>query len=254
MFRHILSSRGLIVGLVFCVVSVGGSLLYSWHARRATEAELQRGDRFLQRLEEKNDRRTENTVRQPVEIKTPGFVNAPDENMDTPMPNETEVLPNETGNLDFTEAFEPDDFVSEAAEAEDVPVSPFGFGPYPEVPADYFGIPVWMQNSILPDHAQRNIELIDRVLIKLWQQGDKSIVGGSTYSGKIYPHYEDTVYIRWTESTASDGTPYRYISRRKGASHLPTSEEIENGDIPPGFKIIELDDAGYDPYTFLDLQ
>ena len=141
---------------------------------------------------------------------------------------------------------------------EDVPVSPFGLGTYPEVPSDYFGIPIWMQDqehiSHLPDSTQREIELIDRVLVKLWQQDDRSIVGGSTYRGKIYPHYENTAYIRWSESVADDATIHPYISRIKGAYNAPTAEEIEAGDIPPGFKLVDLEDAGIDPYIFLDLQ
>ena len=44
MFWDILSSRGLIAGFVFFVMIVSGSLLYSWHVRRASEAEFQRSD------------------------------------------------------------------------------------------------------------------------------------------------------------------------------------------------------------------
>ena len=42
MFRGLLSSRLIQVGLVFFVVVVGGSLLYSWQTRRATVAEFTR--------------------------------------------------------------------------------------------------------------------------------------------------------------------------------------------------------------------
>ena len=101
----------------------------------------------------------------PRETEPPGAVNTPKEHTDTPMFDETVAESNEAEPLDLTEAFLPDDFVAEEAPAEDVPVSPFGFGPYPEVPADYFGVPIWMQDTGLPGDAQRNIELIDRVLI-----------------------------------------------------------------------------------------
>ena len=40
MFRDLLSSRLIQVGLVFFVVVVGGSLLYSWQTDRTTEAEF----------------------------------------------------------------------------------------------------------------------------------------------------------------------------------------------------------------------
>ena len=169
-----------------------------------------------------------------------------------------EQLREQRDTPDLSDALLSDDFVSEKAPAEDVPVSPFGFGTYPEVPSDYFGVPIWMQDrehiSHLPDSAQREIELIDRVLVKLWQQDDRSIVGGSTYRGKVYPHYENTAYIRWSESVADDATIHPYISSVKGAYNAPTAEEIEAGDIPPGFKLVDLEDAGIDPYIFLDLQ
>ena len=258
MFRDILSTRILIIVGIFLGVSIGGSLWYSWHVRRTSEAEFQRSVEFLQGLKKKNETRRENPATQPVEIETPGFVSTPEENTLTPMSDETEALPHDTDTPDLSDAFLSDDFVSEKAPAEDVPVSPFGFGTYPEVPSDYFGIPIWMQDrehiSHLPDSAQREIELIDRVLVKLWQQDDRSIVGGSTYRGKVYPHYENTAYIRWSESVADDGTIHPYISSIKGAYNAPTAEEIEAGDIPPGFNLVDLEDAGIDPYIFLDLQ
>ena len=48
MFRNILSSRLIQVGLVFFVLIVGGSLLYNWHVQRTTKAELARTDVVLQ--------------------------------------------------------------------------------------------------------------------------------------------------------------------------------------------------------------
>lgn len=254
MFRVMLSSRSIVIGLVFFVLIVGSSLLYSWHVRRTSESDMERHDRFLRGREKQKATRPIESVRVQNTPETTTVVETPPEPDASVATDATPELPSDSEFVEAMDAFLSDDTATEAPPAEEVPVSPFGFGPYPEVPDDYFGIPVWMQNTNLPDTTEKNVELIDRVLIKLWQQGDTAIVGGSTYRGKIYPHYEDTVYIRWTEATASDGTPYRYISRRKGASLLPTAEDIENGDIPPGFKIIELDNAGYDPYTFLDLQ
>ena len=49
MFRDMLSgSRAILVGLVFFVLVVGGSLLYSWHAHRTTDAELAETQRKVQ--------------------------------------------------------------------------------------------------------------------------------------------------------------------------------------------------------------
>ena len=44
MFRYLLSSRLIQAGLVFFIIVVGGSLLYSWHVRRTTDAEFPRPD------------------------------------------------------------------------------------------------------------------------------------------------------------------------------------------------------------------
>ena len=50
MFGDLLSSRMIQAGLVFFVVVVGGSLLYSWHVHRTTEAELARHNRLVSRF------------------------------------------------------------------------------------------------------------------------------------------------------------------------------------------------------------
>ena len=44
MFGDLLSSRMIQAGLVFFVLVVGGSLLYSWHVHRTTDAEFPRPD------------------------------------------------------------------------------------------------------------------------------------------------------------------------------------------------------------------
>lgn len=160
---------------------------------------------------------------------------------------------------DVTNNADEDDFVLAEEPVENVPVSPFGFGPYPEVPADYFGDPTWARNpnhlSEFTDDASKNIELIERVLIKLWQQGDKAIVGGSTHNGKVYPLYANVLYVRWKEGALPDGGVYHYISRVLGGNDGEvTTEDIESGNIPDNFKIVDFDDAGIDPYEFLNLK
>ena len=48
MFRDILSSRSLIIGLVFFAVIVTSSLLYNRHVRRVTQEELARTQQIVQ--------------------------------------------------------------------------------------------------------------------------------------------------------------------------------------------------------------
>lgn len=260
MLQHMLSSRVVLAALVFCVLIVGGSLFYSWHIRRTTDAELTPSEALLQQHENRT-RATQGTV----DTSTVDFehVETSLETDDAQMmeTDETDALPSDNAaSVDLADGFFPDDFLSEEEPAGDVPISPFGYGPYPEVPSDYFGEPIWVREphilSDFPDEARRNIELIDRVLVKLWQQGDRGIVGGSTYDGKVYPHYDDVVYVRWKETELPDGSVYRYVSRQKGGGGVPdlTAEDFRTGNIPPNLEIIDIDDAGFDPYQFLNLE
>ena len=56
-------------------------------------------------------------------------------------------------------------------------VSPFGFGPYPKVPSDFPRDPIWVAVDMyekINQHGRgmmKAIELMDRVVIKLWNQG-----------------------------------------------------------------------------------
>lgn len=51
---------------------------------------------------------------------------------------------------------------------------PNGFGPYPHVPKDYFRRPSWLRYSNYIGKSNQEataFEIMDRVLIKLWNQG-----------------------------------------------------------------------------------
>ena len=258
MFRDILlGSRAIFIGLVFFIVVVGGSLLYSWHVHRTTDAELAETRRKVQPL--KNDKAA-HTAQDTVDTSAVDFEHAktPLETGKTQMSEDTEALPiDETSEmLDMADAFLPDDFVSEEAPAEDVPVSPFGLGSYPEIPEDYpkHLIPPWAGREInLSEYASAN-ELLDRVLIKLWTQGDKGFTGGSTADGKVYPHYPNTVYVRYKEIPLLDGTVHRAITKVKGGPEIaPYADQILAGTPPAHIRLIDLDISGVDPYTFLNI-
>lgn len=261
MLQNMLSNRAVLASLVFCVLIVGGSLFYNWHIRRTTDAELAESAALLQQRENKNETRpTQNTI----DTSTVDFKHAETlletNEAQTTETDDTGALPSDdAAPIDLSDAFLPDDFVSEGALTEDVPVSPFGYGPYPEVPPDYFGEPIWVREphilSNFPDEARRNIELIDRVLVTLWQQGDRGIVGGSTHDGKIYPHYDDVVYVRWKETELPDGSVLSSFSQIGGYKGPElTSEDFRTGNIPANLEVIDIDDAGFDPYQFLNLQ
>ena len=245
MFRDLLFSRAIQVGCVFFFIVVGGSLLYSWHVRRDTDVE---GTRMKQRVAELKSRRgarTRQDVRAPADTETLGNTETSLEtdDTDTPRSEKTDALPVEDAETsDLTEAFLPDTSTVEEV-AENIPVSPHGFGAYPEVPSDYFRTPVWAypDAEFTPGH-----ELIDRVLIKLWKQGI-SADGGSIENGRVYPITRGTVYVKWKADAISD-----YIGHPDDDDEQIIST-LEDKRMLTGIRVLDYDTAGIDPYDFLDL-
>ncbi len=257
MLRDLLSSRWFQGGLVFFLLVVGGSLLYSWHVLRTTESDMERHDRFTLGPEKQNETHPAETVNDPTQNEAPGLVNTPGENTDTQMPDTTEALPNETENLDIADAFLPDDMGS-----EEVPVSPFGFGPYPEVPADYPFTPFWLRYQKDPERYDakydteflKSKELLSRIMVKAWTEGVRGFTGGSgsLTTGKYYLHFPNAIYVEYGEPYENeDGTLTTPISSYTGGNVHLTPEQMLKGEVPSGVRVIEGD--GYDPYEYLDL-
>lgn len=253
MSRDLLPSRAIQGGLILIMFVVVGSLLYSWHVRRTSDAELARTKQTVQHLKNQALTRTE-TATAPVESSNPGFSDTPKEHSNTEMPEDAEASTSNETDIEMSEPFEPDDSVSEEESAEDVPTSPFGFGPYPEVPSDY---PTRMKPSWFYRNGPKthNHELLDRVLIKLWNQGDKNISGAFSENGKVYPLYPNTVYVTYKDVVMTDGTTLKEIASVHGA--LPDGFFLNRrpGDLvsrlPEGFTALDMDNEGIDPYEFL---
>ena len=132
--------------------------------------------------------------------------------------------------------------------------SVFGLGPLPDIPPDFPRQHVWdsLERSSL---ARIGHELINRVLIKYWNQGKKTGAGvRSGKNGRVYPLFKDTVYVKWAEDENEDGSIYRYVSRYLCHGSLADYEEsVENGTQPSWLKVVPYEDGGVDPYSFLDL-
>ena len=264
MFYNIFSMRAIQVGVAFFVLVVGGSLLYSWHIRRTTESYRARHDQLTRRLEKPSGTRTAEMVNVPTENEIPGLVDTPDETTDTPMSEETEALFNETEFADIAEAFLLNDMVPEEAPAEEVQVSPFGFGPYPEIPDD-FPKPIswhWSEEKRQDfTGSLRDQELMDRVLIKLWNQGDTDWRGAKLddQNGRVYPLYHNTIYVtRWIDVPVEGGKimPFPAGGSSGGTDWKPDFIEFvqSGGKIPDHIQFIDRDAAGYNPYNFLNLR
>ena len=248
MLRDLLSSRWFQGGFAFFVLVVGSSLLYSWHVQRTTEAELARHDRFTQGLEKPSDARPAQEVNVPTENETPGLVNTPDENTDTQMSDETEALPNETELLDLADAFLPDDVVSEEAPAEDVQVSRFGLGPYPEIPKEWNFLPNYWETV-----EDIETELLRRVTIKMHNEGIRSKYGsvGIGYStGLITALERGSVLV---EYEIDENGEKRIYSTLAHPDDLSQGIYTRFSEIPSHLKIVTPDEIAFDPYEYLGL-
>ena len=139
-------------------------------------------------------------------------------------------------------------------------ISPFGFGPYPQVPSDFPRDPIWEAVDMYDKINQHGrgmmqaIELMDRVLIKLWNQGHHT-TSATLEGGLVYPGFSDTVYVQWDYIEEEDGTIIRYAAEIGSGPDIPESvfDDLGNGIIPPGIKVLDYDSGGIDPYTFLNL-
>ncbi len=148
--------------------------------------------------------------------------------------------------------------LSENAAESEVRVSPFGFGPYPEVPEgmlDSVGNPyrpIWdhpkFPNIMLPEEA----ELMSRVAIKAWQEGlHRNWIGIGGANDKIYFNYPNTIYVWYGEREEVDGTITRYFTRVKGRTLSP--EQMRLGIAPPGMRVLDGETEGIDPYAYLGI-
>ena len=252
MFRDLLSSRLIQGGLVFFVLVAGISLLYSWRVRRSTEREMEPHTQFLQGIKQNKTLPAE-TVNAPTETESSSLVNTRDETTDTPMPDEFEEGTKDANEFnDIVDAFLPEDFIAEEEPAEEVEVSPYGFGPYPEVPV---GMPIDMFPAPSANH-----ELMRRVRIKLLSQGI-NVTGTTMEDGLIYPVIKGIGYVQWASYWRPTGK-VTYISRFKGhpkdgarldAIRFKKGKALTKTDVPHDIKLMSFEEGAIDPYQFLDI-
>ena len=126
-------------------------------------------------------------------------------------------------------------------------MSPFGFGPYPEVPEDYPSKVTWNYW----DSAQG--ELLVRVLVKLWTEGEQNFRGGGTHKGKVYPWYYNTIYVKFREYKNADGEIVLRAGTKMSGPRVDWSEVDDWLNPPPHIRILDIDSSGIDPYQYLDL-
>ena len=238
MLKELFSNRLFIGALAFFIFCVVGGTLYISHVEKQGLEELTTDEDSVKQLTEKQQ---QPTAKAPVGDTSQGGHWHGDEWHETPhAEQQTEAPPRQQVPIVSNETLHVEN-------TEDTPVSPHGFGPYPEVPDDY---PVKPFSWDYYKNDPPIFELMARVRIKLWKQGIHA-EGITRNNGLLYPTIRGTVYVkRWHSNGASfldlQGHP---------ADNLARIEEIlENGDTPTGVTILDFDEAGIDPYIFLNLK
>jgi hypothetical protein len=134
-------------------------------------------------------------------------------------------------------------------------------GDFPPVPDGFPLVPIWLSVPGYQKGDSHDHEMVYRVLIKLWKEGERGFINGAFLPshGKVYPLYPDVVYVRWVEDTIDngDGNPFsiRYIKSTLGTEErVFAPSDFFSDDWKtrfPGLKYVDFDDGGYDPESFL---
>ncbi len=232
--------------LIFCVIASGFSLWYHYEMRKL-DAEHKAS---YQRLEQ----------REAVPI--PASTDVTTDATESALPIEDRAHFGDTPDVfpTTTDTGMPEDTVADETQAvsdipretvEDIPVSPHGFGPYPELPEGW-GPETW--NNLSANH-----ELMKRVRIKLLSQGVNA-VGTAMENGLVYPTIKGVAYVKWKSSLRPTGI-VRYISHfighpddsiRLDAIIAEKGSTFTEADVPSDIELVRYEE-GIDPYEFLDL-
>ena len=123
---------------------------------------------------------------------------------------------------------------------------------FPSVPEGFPYSPVWNRIPGYQKGEMPKVELIGRVLVKLWNQGLRGFESGAYSDGKVYPLYDDVVYVRWAYT--EHGILYIKESLGRLARHFHPDDFIKGTwrNKYPGIEFISFDEAGYDPYAVLN--
>lgn len=263
MTRDILTNKWIIGAASLLLIITAGCYIWYQHDIAPYKQQAEKTAKLLQQL--KKERKAA------AKAVTKDETKAPAENNDTTAkkPRTTDTTP-VTRNTDPTQVQV--GVPAQTAETADVQVSPYGFGLYPEVPEGFIenvGTTIWMDiarfGPLSPDIINvRSQELMDRVLIKLWQEdpGKQRYMEGAFYrNGKVYVNYSNRAYVRYKTIELPDGTTNRVItSWTAGTLESPTPDpanpfQSNSDQIRSEIELIDLDkeDPGINPYDFLGL-
>ena len=144
-----------------------------------------------------------------------------------------------------------------------VKVSPFGFGAFPRIPADFPDQDIWnkvKKRSISDPNGAKTLELLARVRIELWNQGKrtKGVIMDSS-SGLIYSDSEVEILPDVTVSSAGhehthNTTASPILPDVTVSSTVPKyNAYFDDGFTPSERIVVKFLEGGIEPYKFLNL-
>lgn len=244
--------RKLMLGGIICLLIVAGAC-YFWYKHSIAPYEKE-SEQTVKTINEWKESQKVNTNNVTEEVTT----TAAESRLATaekPITQTTDVPGNVSENINISNI---ETGASPTETAEGVRVSPYGFGPYPELPEGWSD-KTWNTRSA-------NSELITRVLVKLWHQGEIRTKSGAMEDGLVYPIVPGTLYVKWDTYNGPFGS-VRYICDSLGhPADDPRLEAISKEkrerrarpssltreDIPSDIELVPFSE-GINPYTFLDL-
>ena len=247
MFRDVFTNKWILGGIVFVIVFTVGCVLWYQHELAPYRQMAAETEKLRQQLEQqkkvsdvhsKTEQATDVT---PVDSTTQSAKRGRTETILVPK----DRVPSQT---DKTKPIQVETRIQNA-ETADVPVSPHGYGPYPDVPEDYPSEVDWDYLSSYSAQA----ELLVRVLVKLWTEGEKNFRGGGTHKGKVLPWYHNTIYVKYRNYKNADGEIVQRAGTKLSGPRVDWSEVDDWLNPPPHIRILDLDSSGIDPYQYLDL-
>ena len=245
-----------IIGAAFILLIVAcGCILYYQHSTADDKQAAEQANKLLQ--EWKADKAKQTTTTEKQATHTPAESTTP-----------TAKKPiNKIGEGTETKTEPAQSAATAQTKAAEVRVSKFGFGPYPELPADFpwqdlFDPPFYSEDPNDPYKDDPIYELMYRVHVELWKRGE-NVEGMGTLdsTGLIYPTIRGTIYVewipRWKVFGKEIGRKIRYIDGHPDdierlQSHLKEGKPLTEKDIPSDFKVLDISE-GIDPYKFLNL-
>ena len=239
MYRDIFTNKWILGSLGFVILFASACYLYCQY-EAAPLRQAERPERILQNEKQQNAA-IANGIEQVVDAPVESITQATEKQMTEINSTKTEspISDNPKDVLVETQPIEKTDAVK---------VSPYGFGPYPEVPDGFLEgfVPSWEWSEekklkFGPEHL-RNQEAIARVLIKLWNQGDREFYGAVGDDKVVRPLYSDAVYIEWGDVELPDGTTLQEISGYCAPEGFPilTMKQRMKGEIPAGYRVLDM--------------